>query len=210
MKKKKKKFCPSLTLEVTLCVTIWNNAVWFTKVYKPPTFEGLNKFLLQKNPPDSSFTKVLAKRNWLQRAKYVHLLLCGWPMTIKGIKHSFQPHWISPEVIAAHYLEYNFCKLTTENIICTIESIKEGVSISDRPSYHQISKSLWNWAGILAIVLKISEQLEKSPISRLLEFVRCQNDLGDIQVTEAETKWTPFRRRHFQAHFHEWKCLNSY
>ena len=22
-------------------------------------------------------------------------------------------------------------------------------------------------------------------------------------------KWTPFRRRHFQLHFPEWKCLNS-
>ena len=26
---------------------------------------------------------------------------------------------------------------------------------------------------------------------------------------EAETKWTPFRRRHFQVHFREWKYLNS-
>ena len=26
---------------------------------------------------------------------------------------------------------------------------------------------------------------------------------------EAETKWTPFRRRHLQVHFLEWKCLNS-
>ena len=26
---------------------------------------------------------------------------------------------------------------------------------------------------------------------------------------EAKTKWTPFRRRHFQVHFREWKCLNS-
>ena len=26
--------------------------------------------------------------------------------------------------------------------------------------------------------------------------------------TEAETKWTPFRRRHFQMHFLEWKCTN--
>ena len=23
---------------------------------------------------------------------------------------------------------------------------------------------------------------------------------------EAETKWPPFRRRHFQTHFLEWKC----
>ena len=29
------------------------------------------------------------------------------------------------------------------------------------------------------------------------------------QHIEAETKWTPFRRRHFQWHFLEWKCLNS-
>ena len=26
---------------------------------------------------------------------------------------------------------------------------------------------------------------------------------------EAETKWTQFRRRHFQVHFIKWKCLNS-
>ena len=26
---------------------------------------------------------------------------------------------------------------------------------------------------------------------------------------EAETKWTPFRRRHLQMHFLEWKCLIS-
>ena len=26
---------------------------------------------------------------------------------------------------------------------------------------------------------------------------------------ETETKWTPFRRRHFQVHFLEWRCLNS-
>ena len=25
---------------------------------------------------------------------------------------------------------------------------------------------------------------------------------------EAETKWTPFSRRHFQVHFCEWKCMN--
>ena len=25
---------------------------------------------------------------------------------------------------------------------------------------------------------------------------------------EAETKWTPFRRRHIQMHFREWKCMN--
>ena len=26
---------------------------------------------------------------------------------------------------------------------------------------------------------------------------------------EAETKWKPFRRQHFQMHFLEWKCLNT-
>ena len=24
----------------------------------------------------------------------------------------------------------------------------------------------------------------------------------------AKTKWTPFYRRHFETHFHEWICLN--
>ena len=29
-----------------------------------------------------------------------------------------------------------------------------------------------------------------------------------LKHIEAETKWTPFRRRHFQMHFLEWKCMN--
>ena len=27
---------------------------------------------------------------------------------------------------------------------------------------------------------------------------------------EAEAKWMPFRRRHFQVHFLEWRCLNYF
>ena len=34
------------------------------------------------------------------------------------------------------------------------------------------------------------------------------NRYADYHI-EAETKWTPFCRRHFQGHFLEWKCLNS-
>ena len=34
-------------------------------------------------------------------------------------------------------------------------------------------------------------------------------DWRDFMLThEAETKWTPFRRRYFQMRFHEWKCFN--
>ena len=35
----------------------------------------------------------------------------------------------------------------------------------------------------------------------------CEN--WNWKLIEAETKWTPFLRRHFQVHFLEWKCLNS-
>ena len=28
----------------------------------------------------------------------------------------------------------------------------------------------------------------------------------DALIIEAETKWTPFRRRYIQTNFHEWKC----
>ena len=37
-----------------------------------------------------------------------------------------------------------------------------------------------------------------------------RNGKSDFVVShmEAETKWTPFRRRHFQVHFLEWKCKN--
>ena len=34
------------------------------------------------------------------------------------------------------------------------------------------------------------------------------NDMW-IWHMEAETKWTPFRRRHFQMDFLEWKCMNT-
>ena len=29
-----------------------------------------------------------------------------------------------------------------------------------------------------------------------------------LEHTEAETKWLPFRRRYFQIHWLEWKCVN--
>ena len=29
-----------------------------------------------------------------------------------------------------------------------------------------------------------------------------------IYHIEAETKWPPFSRRHFEMHFREWKCMN--
>ena len=31
---------------------------------------------------------------------------------------------------------------------------------------------------------------------------------SNVLTIEAETKWPPFRRRDFQIHFHEWKCMN--
>ena len=31
----------------------------------------------------------------------------------------------------------------------------------------------------------------------------------DLLTHWGRDKWTPFRRRHFQVHFLEWKCLNS-
>ena len=32
--------------------------------------------------------------------------------------------------------------------------------------------------------------------------------VGINQLIEAETKWPPFSRRHFQIHFLQWKCMN--
>ena len=32
--------------------------------------------------------------------------------------------------------------------------------------------------------------------------------LYDYQHIEAETKWTPFSRRHFEMDFLEWKCMH--
>ena len=38
------------------------------------------------------------------------------------------------------------------------------------------------------------------------------NDITGVALfvyhIEAETKWSPFRRRHFEMHFSEWKCIN--
>ena len=36
----------------------------------------------------------------------------------------------------------------------------------------------------------------------------CDIPLERLFNTEAETKWTPFTRRHFQMHFLEWKYVN--
>ena len=44
-----------------------------------------------------------------------------------------------------------------------------------------------------------------------MKYIKCKfiNDMSIILHIAAETKWTPFRRRHFQMHFLERKCLNS-
>ena len=54
---------------------------------------------------------------------------------------------------------------------------------------HILQKILhWHWA----IVWKI-----------------CANSISTRHYhIEVETKWLPFSRRHFQMHFHEWKCMN--
>ena len=33
--------------------------------------------------------------------------------------------------------------------------------------------------------------------------------LQAVYLIEAETKWLPFSRRHFQMHFLEWKCIHE-
>ena len=38
----------------------------------------------------------------------------------------------------------------------------------------------------------------------------CKNNPGFHLTHWGRDKWTPFGRRHFQMHFLEWKCLNSY
>ena len=38
---------------------------------------------------------------------------------------------------------------------------------------------------------------------------KCIHTTMTIEHIWTETKWMSFRRRHFQVHFREWKCLNS-
>ena len=78
-------------------------------------------------------------------------------------------------------------------------------------------------AGLTLVGLKLKLFLENIKIylyflsfvntgmAELCEILPCGRQ-GPIYPTqlhiEAETKWPPFSRRHFQMHFLEWKCMN--
>ena len=57
----------------------------------------------------------------------------------------------------------------------------------------------WQW---------ISDKPLSEPM--LTQFTDIYASLGGNELTHwGRDKWTPFRRRHFQMHFLQWKCLNS-
>ena len=82
------------------------------------------------------------------------------------------------------------------------------------PTYHMyiyiyiyISICIFIWAGVWPIMIFLCEI--QGRIIRWQILKGCMVTCDDISYhIEAETKWPPFRRRHFQVHFHEWKLLN--
>ena len=62
-----------------------------------------------------------------------------------------------------------------------------------------ISREILKKTSILSVIAAPSDGVSWLLVTQLLT----------VKHIEAETKWTPFRRRHFQVHFLEWKCLNS-
>ena len=69
---------------------------------------------------------------------------------------------------------------------------------------------LWDMAASDCLIITL-----RSPNGRRLPAIRTVQGLPaiksvqeDYQHIEAETKWPPFPRRHFQTHFLEWKCSN--
>ena len=78
------------------------------------------------------------------------------------------------------------------------------------------------WPRVWPMYLWITEEWKvSSDCSRLGFLLLCKIVVNYVNIPsqvlgeifywhiEAETKWTPIRRRHFQMHFLEWKCANS-
>ena len=65
----------------------------------------------------------------------------------------------------------------------------------------QLMTSPWTAVGISLVLKGILEDWR-------LHTCCLTRPTFDCQHTEAETKWPPFFRRHFQMHFLEWKCIN--
>ena len=140
-----------------------------------------------------------------------------------SLQATIDHHW--PSIHSGHYpASINCCKRT---FYCNGHTITE-FGITDKNSstayvilYELIDTwffdsnrrvGVWSlpWhSHILSIPLTTGRG--KSAETCGLDDVFSPDDLGSrpkalCKLIEAETKWPPFRRRHFQAHFLEWKC----
>ena len=58
----------------------------------------------------------------------------------------------------------------------------------------------------------ISQEIHQPKISKIsmkMTYLKFHSNRPGDNGFEAETKWLPFSRRHFQMHFLGWKCMNS-
>ena len=87
----------------------------------------------------------------------------------------------------------------------TIDAVEDSVPSNRKYGYTE-AFTVSRWQGAVT-----EESLVPGPEQYGVSIVEVRwNSRGAMcQHIEAETKWTPFRRRHFEVHFLEWKCLNS-
>ena len=63
---------------------------------------------------------------------------------------------------------------------------------------------VWYWI----VPRKKSIHITVGPQTEYGEWVNTLQAMGMSYHIEAETKWPPFSRQHFQMDFREWKCMN--
>ena len=96
--------------------------------------------------------------------------------------------------------------------------VDSGHNHTSHPLYPHFTWRVWcaQWIACGLDWLEIEENVTVLLSSREIfidnwihrERARIWNTSAWYLTIEAETKWTPFRRRHFQTHFLEWKYPN--
>ena len=68
-----------------------------------------------------------------------------------------------------------------------------------------VTHAAWYWPSSPVILQPQLREYQRSPLIWILISRRSSLEVVCLRLTHLPwTKWTPFRRRHFHKHFHEW------
>ena len=109
--------------------------------------------------------------------------------------------WLAQNEITRHYDDVLMGAIASQ--ITSLTFVYSTVYSDADQRKHQRSASL---AFVRGIHRGPVNSPHKWPVTR--KMFPFDDVIMDYQDIEAETKWPPFRRRPFQKHFLDWKCMN--